>query len=98
MDFVRTPEKHFDNLPGWSFEPKYLEWKDMRIHYVEEGSGETILLLHGEPSWSYLYRKMIPALAENHRVIAFDWLGFGRSDKPTKTSDYSFEFHFEITT
>ncbi len=64
------------------------------MHYVDEGAGETILLLHGEPSWSYLYRKMIPALSENHRVVAFDWLGFGRSDKPKKISDYTFDFHF----
>ncbi len=94
IDFVRTPEKRFANLPDWSYTPNYLEWQGMRMHYVDEGSGETILLLHGEPSWSYLYRKMIPSLAENHRVIAFDWLGFGRSDKPTKKGDYSFDFHF----
>lgn len=95
MDSLRTPDKHFDNLPDWPFAPHYLEWKGLRMHYVEEGKGETILLLHGEPSWSYLYRKMIPGLAKNHRVIAFDWLGFGRSDKPTQVSDYSFEFHFK---
>ena len=94
IPFVRTPEKRFTSLPGWTFEPHYLEWQGMRMHYIDEGQGETILLLHGEPSWSYLYRKMIPALAENHRVIAFDWLGFGRSDKPTRKEDYTFDFHF----
>lgn len=95
MDFVRTPEEKFQNLPGWPYQPHYLEWNGMRIHYVDEGQGETILLLHGEPSWSYLYRKMIPTLSKNHRVIAFDWLGFGRSDKPTQVKDYTFDFHFE---
>ncbi|MEL6971825.1 MAG: haloalkane dehalogenase [Bacteroidota bacterium] len=93
IDFIRTPEERFANLPDWSYTPNYLEWQGMRMHYVDEGSGETILLLHGEPSWSYLYRKMIPGLAEKYRVIAFDWLGFGRSDKPTKKEDYSFDFH-----
>lgn len=95
IDFIRTPEENFNNLPGWDYEARYLEWKGMRMHYVDEGAGETILLLHGEPSWSYLYRKMIPALAEQYRVIAFDWLGFGRSDKPTKIADYTFDFHFQ---
>lgn len=95
MKSVRTPDKHFENLPAWSFTPRYLEWNGLRMHYIDEGAGETILLLHGEPSWSYLYRKMIPGLAKNHRVIAFDWLGFGRSDKPTQVSDYNFDFHFQ---
>ncbi|MGH1433733.1 MAG: haloalkane dehalogenase [Lewinella sp.] len=95
MDFLRTPDEHFQHLPDWPFQPNYIEWNGMRMHYVDEGEGETILLLHGEPSWSYLYRKMIPGLAKNHRVIAFDWLGFGRSDKPTQISDYTFDFHFQ---
>lgn len=95
IDFLRTPESQFTDLPGWSYAPNYLEWQGMRMHYVDEGAGETILLLHGEPSWSYLYRKMIPALSEKYRVLAFDWLGFGRSDKPTKISDYTFDFHFK---
>ena len=68
---------------------------DGSIAEIIKGEGETILLLHGEPSWSYLYRKMIPGLAKNQRVIAFDWLGFGRSDKPKNIGDYSFDFHFK---
>lgn len=95
MDFIRTPNERFSNLPGWPYEPRYLEYEGMRIHYVDEGAGETILLLHGEPSWSYLYRKMIPSLAKKYRVIAPDWLGFGRSDKPTNFNDYSFKFHLD---
>jgi haloalkane dehalogenase len=95
MKSLRTPDEHFENLPDWPYAPHYLEWNGLRMHYVDEGAGETILLLHGEPSWSYLYRKMIPSLSKKHRVIAFDWLGFGRSDKPTEISDYSFDFHFQ---
>ena len=95
INSIRTPEERFANLPDWPYAPNYLEWQGMRIHYIDEGAGETILLLHGEPSWSYLYRKMIPSLAEKYRVIAFDWLGFGRSDKPTEVKDYSYDFHFK---
>ena len=95
MDFLRTPDEQFANLPDWPYAPKYLEYKEMRMHYVDEGRGETILLLHGEPSWSYLYRKMITPLAAKHRVIAPDWLGFGRSDKPSAIDDYTFDFHLQ---
>jgi haloalkane dehalogenase len=95
MDFIRTPDDQFDNLPGWSFTPHYLEYEGMRVHYVDEGEGETVLLLHGEPSWAYLYRKIIPLLAKGYRVIAPDWLGFGRSDKPTKIEDYTYDFHLQ---
>jgi haloalkane dehalogenase len=94
---LRTPDERFANLPGWTFQPRYLHIGDARIHYIDEGnhaSGETILCLHGEPSWSYLYRKMIPPLAAQHRVIAFDWIGFGRSDKYVEIEDYTFDMHY----
>ena len=93
MDSVRTPDERFRDLPGYPFEPHYLEWEGLRIHYLDEGSGDPILLLHGEPDWSYLYRKMIPALAGQFRVIAPDYLGFGRSDKPTEIGWYSYQRH-----
>ncbi|MEM1359216.1 MAG: haloalkane dehalogenase [Bacteroidota bacterium] len=95
MQFVRTPDSAFADLPGWSYAPNYLVYGELRMHYVDEGEGETILLLHGEPSWSYLYRRMIPSLSQYFRVLAPDWFGFGRSDKPTQVSDYSYEFHLQ---
>jgi haloalkane dehalogenase len=103
MDSLRTPDDRFENLPGYSFEPQYLEVADseggsLRIHYLDEGlrSGEVVLLMHGEPSWSYLYREMIPVLAEvGKRVIVPDLVGFGRSDKPTETSDYTYARHVD---
>ncbi len=93
MTILRTPEERFANLPGFSFEPHYVEIGETRVHYVDEGAGQVILCLHGEPSWSYLYRKMIPLLAAGHRVIAMDFLGFGRSDKFAETEAYSFQMH-----
>jgi haloalkane dehalogenase len=95
MSILRTPDERFANLPGWSFAPHYLDINGARVHYVDEGQGDVILCLHGEPSWSYLYRKMIPLLAAKHRVIAFDWIGFGRSDKYSELSDYSFAMHHD---
>src|SRR5687767_4495469 len=95
MSLLRTPDERFSGLPGWNFEPRYVEINGARVHYVDEGSGSTtILCLHGEPSWSYLYRKMIPLLAQEYRVVAFDWIGFGRSDKYTEIEDYTFEMHY----
>ncbi len=94
---LRTPEERFTHLPGWTFAPRYVEINGARVHYVDEGdpnSLETVLCLHGEPSWSYLYRKMISPLAARHRVVAFDWIGFGRSDKYAEIEDYSFELHY----
>ncbi|MCL4127704.1 UNVERIFIED_CONTAM: hypothetical protein GTU68_008825 [Idotea baltica] len=67
----------------------------MKMHYVDEGAGEVVLCLHGEPSWSYLYRKFVPKLSAQHRIICPDFFGFGKSDKPTNISDYSFQFHFD---
>ena len=91
----RTPEELFDGLPGYAFEPHYLEHDGLRMHYVDEGSGAPVLLLHGEPTWSYLYRKTIPPLLEAGRVVAPDYFGFGRSDKPVERDWYSFDRHTE---
>ncbi len=93
MPVIRTPEERFHDLPGFPFQPHYVEVNRMRIHYVNEGAGEVILCLHGEPSWSYLYRKMIPILSQNHRVVAMDFIGFGRSDKYTERDEYTFQMH-----
>lgn len=96
MDFVRTPDERFANLPGYSFEPHYVDIDGMRMHYVDEGprDGEVVLMLHGEPSWCYLYRKMIPIItATGLRAVAPDLIGFGRSDKPTSQDDYSYAAH-----
>ncbi len=94
IPFVRTPDAQFENLPGYTFEPHYMTVDgDLRMRYVDVGPADAppILLLHDEPSWSYLYRKMIPPLAAaGYRVIAPDLIGFGRSDKPTNRSDYTY--------
>jgi pimeloyl-ACP methyl ester carboxylesterase len=92
---MRTPDERFANLPGFSFAPRYLTWKDWRVHYLDEGKGErTFLCLHGEPTWCYLYRRMIPLLAaRGARVVAPDFVGFGRSDKPEDEALYTFDFH-----
>ena len=95
MDVYRTPDARFQDLPGYPFKPHYAEVGGMRMHYLDEGQGDPILLLHGEPDWSYLYRKMIPILATAFRVIAPDYLGFGRSDKPTDISWYTYDRHTE---
>lgn len=94
MEFIRTPDSAFNNLPGYPFAPKYLEINGARLHYIDEGSGELILCLHGEPSWSYLYRKFFPLLTQHYRVIAFDFFGFGKSDKPVKDDDCTYQFHY----
>jgi len=93
MPIIRTPDHRFENLPGFGFQPNYVEMGGMRVHYVDEGSGEVVLCLHGEPSWSYLYRKMIPVLAEMRRVVAPDFIGFGRSDKYTEVDEYTYKMH-----
>lgn len=101
MKALRTPDERFEKLDGFPFAPHYLEVSDpdggsLRMHYVDEGprDGKPVVLLHGEPTWSYLYRKMIPGLTRaGHRVIAPDQIGFGRSDKPTEQSDYSVARH-----
>ena len=97
MDVFRTPDDRFENLPGWGYEPRYLEWEGMRIHYVDEGVGDPIVLFHGEPTWGYLYRKMIgPLVDAGHRVIAYDHIGFGRSDKPTDRHWYTYDRHSAV--
>ena len=96
VQFVRTPDEAFTNLPDWPYEAKYVEIDGLRQAYAEDGpaDGPVVLLLHGQPSWSYLYRKMIPVLADGgYRVIAMDHLGMGRSDKPIEIEDYSYLGH-----
>lgn len=97
MNFIKTPESRFENLSDYPFAANYLEVDNgLEMHYLDEGSGTTVLLLHGEPSWSYLYRKMIPIFVENDcRVIAPDLIGFGKSDKPTDRADYTFARHLK---
>jgi len=98
MELLRTPDERFANLPGYPFAPHYAEIGGVRIHYLDEGPREAapVLLLHGEPSWSYLYRKMVPILvAAGHRVVAPDLVGFGRSDKPAQREDYTYQRHVD---
>jgi haloalkane dehalogenase len=94
VSVYRTPDTQFENLPGYDFEPNYLELDGLRMHYVDEGSGPTVLLLHGEPTWSFLYRKVIAQLG-GFRCVAPDYFGFGRSDKPTDIGWYSYDKHTE---
>ncbi len=98
MEVLRTPEERFAGLPGFGYPPRYTEAGGLRLAYVEAGppDGQPVLLLHGEPSWSYLYRKMLPVLAgAGLRAIAPDMAGFGRSDKPAAISDHSYARHVE---
>jgi len=96
MPVIRTPDERFSKLPDFPFAPHYIEVNGLRIHYVDEGKGETILCLHGEPSWSFLYRKMIASMSKQHRVIAMDFIGFGRSDKFTEREAYTFQMHLDM--
>ncbi len=103
MKILRTPDDMFKDLPGYAFNPNYMDIPDgddgeLRIHYVDEGTNdaEPVLLMHGEPSWSYLYRKMIPIIVDaGYRAIAPDLVGFGRSDKPADRKDYSYQCHVD---
>ena len=106
MHCLRTPEGRFDVLPDYPWAPRYVEvdagdasGDRLRVHYVDDGpedAAETVLLLHGEPSWSYLYRTVIPPLvAAGHRCVAPDLVGFGRSDKPTPRSEYTYQRHVD---
>lgn len=99
MKILRTPDTAFEKLEDYPFAPNYVNVADnLRMHYVDEGKGPVVLLLHGEPSWSYLYRTMIPVLVEGGmRVIAPDLIGFGKSDKPSAQSDYTYAKHIEWT-
>jgi haloalkane dehalogenase len=106
METVRTPDDRFESLPGYAFAPHYVDIGDgdggeLRIHYVDEGpvGAPPVLLLHGEPSWSFLYRKMIPILVDaGLRTVAPDLVGFGRSDKPTRRTDYTYQRHVDWMT
>jgi pimeloyl-ACP methyl ester carboxylesterase len=101
MQFHRTPDEHFTTLANYPFAPNYAqipdgEGSELRLHYLDEGpaDGPVVLLLHRQPSWSYLYRFMVPALVESgFRVLAPDLIGFGRSDKPTRVEDYTYAAH-----
>lgn len=104
MDVLRTPEDRFANLPDFPFAPHYVEVgggvDPLRVHYLDEGpaDGEVVLLLHGEPSWSFLYRTMIPVLVRaGLRAVAIDLVGFGRSDKPAHRDDYTYQGHVDWT-
>jgi haloalkane dehalogenase len=91
---LRTPDDRFASLPAFDFEPRYVQVDDLRVHYVDEGTGPLMLLMHGEPTWSYLYRKMIPPLVSaGLRCVAPDLIGFGRSDKLDDRRDYSYQRH-----
>ncbi|HEY8767128.1 MAG TPA: haloalkane dehalogenase [Dehalococcoidia bacterium] len=107
MKALRTPDERFQKLPGYGFEPHYAEIPDaeggtLRVHYIDEGprdARDRLLLMHGEPSWCYLYRKMIPILVgAGHRAVAPDLVGFGRSDKPDKRTDYTYQRHVDWMT
>ena len=101
MNVLRTPDDRFGGLPGWVYAPRYVDdlhgYEGLRMHYVDEGPSDaqtTFVCLHGEPTWGYLYRKIIPVFLEaGHRVIAPDFFGFGRSDKPVDDPIYTFAFH-----
>ncbi len=101
MEILRTPDERFNNLPGYDFAPHYEDIAGLRIHYVDEGprTAAPVLMMHGEPSWSYLYRKMIPIItAAGLRAVAPDLAGFGRSDKPARRDDYTYQFHADVMT
>jgi haloalkane dehalogenase len=94
VDVFRTPDDQFTNLPDFPWEPKYHEWNGLRLAYIDEGEGQPVMLFHGEPSWSFLYRKIIRVLLEKgYRCIAADLPGFGRSDKPTDIGWYTYDRH-----
>lgn len=104
VPYLRTPAERFQHVPGFPYEARYLQYGNLRMAYVDESAGggsQTFLCLHGQPTWSYLYRKMIPALlgyttlnnTPSRRVVAPDLFGFGRSDKPSRDMDYTFNFH-----
>jgi len=98
MDVLRTPDDRFDGLRGYRFEPRYVDVDGLRMHYVDEGSHDAtpVLLLHGEPTWAYLYRHMIPVLVDaGYRAIAIDFVGFGRSDKPADPQVYTYQAHID---
>jgi haloalkane dehalogenase len=99
VEILRTPDERFEKLPGYDFEPHYVEVNGLRVHYLDEGPADAapVLLLHGEPSWCYLYRKMVPVLtAAGLRAVGPDFIGFGRSDKPASRDDYTYQLHVDV--
>jgi haloalkane dehalogenase len=98
-DAFRTPDERFDGLPGYDFEPHWAEVDGLRLHYVDEGAGDPVVCFHGEPSWAYLYRKLVGPLVDGgRRVLCPDYAGFGRSDKPSDRDWYSYDRHVELMT
>ncbi|MDX6582402.1 MAG: haloalkane dehalogenase [Solirubrobacterales bacterium] len=98
MDVFRTPDERFADLPGFDYEPSYREVDGLRLAHIDEGDGAPVVFFHGEPTWSYLWRKVIgPVRDAGHRCIAPDYAGFGRSDKPTDLGWYSYDRHCELT-
>jgi haloalkane dehalogenase len=103
VEYLRTPDERFENLPGYNFAPHYIdvpngEGGKLRVHYIDEGprDADPVLMIHGEPSWCYLYRKMVPIIAAaGLRAVAPDLVGFGRSDKPSKRTDYTYQRHVD---
>lgn len=94
MKALRTPDARFADLPDYPFAPRYVEVDGLRLHHIDEGQGPVVVLLHGQPSWSYLYRAFVPPLVEaGHRVVALDLVGFGRSDKPVDEAAYTYAAH-----
>lgn len=101
MKLIKTPEERFETIPNFPYKPHYLEIDGVRIHYLDEGpkSQECVLLMHGEPTWCFLYRHMIPVLTKaGYRTLAPDLVGFGRSDKPTEQNDHTYRKHVEWIT
>lgn len=94
VEIYRTPDRQFEGLPDWRYPPRYLSQDGLRMHFAELGAGDPVLLLHGEPTWGFLYRRLIPPLAQSRRALVPDLFGFGRSDKPVALQDYSFDFHY----
>jgi haloalkane dehalogenase len=98
VDAVRTPEERFEGLPGFEFESEYRQVDGLRLAHLDEGEGQPVIFFHGEPTWSYLWRKVIPPVREaGFRCVAPDYAGFGRSDKPTDIGWYSYDRHTELT-
>jgi haloalkane dehalogenase len=98
LEVLRTPDERFADLPEFPYSPHYVDVSGVRIHYLDVGpaDGPSVVLMHGEPSWSYLYRRMIPVIvASGYRVVAPDLVGFGRSDKPVERSAYTYQRHVE---
>jgi haloalkane dehalogenase len=96
-EVFRTPDERFEGLPGYDFDPHWFDADGLRLHYVDEGDGRPLVCFHGEPTWAFLYRKLIPPLVEGgHRVVCPDYAGFGRSDKPTDRRWYTYDRHVEL--